>query len=76
MTYFLKHIVIDILCVIIMSVLCRGLRLASLSYFSWFILAIKAGTICLIVTIAINFIFYKKYMTEILDKVIRKGREK
>lgn len=75
-TYFLKHIMIDILCVVIMSSLCSGLRLESVSYISWFIMAIKAGSICVVVSVVINFIFYKKYLIEILSKVIKKGREK
>lgn len=75
-TYFLKHIMIDILCVVIMASLCSGLHLESVSYASWLIMAIKAGSICVVVSGVINFIFYKNYMIEILNKVIKKGRKK
>lgn len=67
---------IDILCVVIMASLCSGLHLESVSYASWLIMAIKAGSICVVVSGVINFIFYKNYMIEILNKVIKKGRKK
>lgn len=74
LSIFLKHIAIDILSVLIMIMACSWIHLSSVSYIAWIIMALKAGVICGIITVLVNYIFYRNYVIETIATLTRKGR--
>lgn len=69
---FWKHIFIDILTVIVILVSSSWIELGSISYLSWFIMAIKVTLIALLVTVVMAFIFYSKKMLSICKLITRR----
>lgn len=69
---FLKHIFIDILSVLLMALSTCWIKLSALNYFSWFFMAIKVSAVCVIVSIAVNVIFYKKHLMQAIYVFKRK----
>ncbi|MBI6018876.1 polysaccharide biosynthesis C-terminal domain-containing protein [Clostridium perfringens] len=63
---FIKNIVIDLLTVIIIFLVFSKVKLVSINYISCFYLAIKVFLGSITIAIVINFIFYKKYMFNII----------
>ena len=69
--YFIKHMIVNCLCLIIIYCVGTLISLKQLSWTSWIIMAIKVSFINAVICIAINIIFFKK---DILDykKILRK----
>lgn len=69
---FIKHIIVDIVMIICMIIATFWIKLSELNYFSWFILALKCGGICLAITIVINLIFYRTVFIKTIQLFFRK----
>lgn len=70
---FIKHIVIDLLGVCIITLLLKNIKLTSIDYFSWFILALKVFWIALLTEIIINIVFYRNYLVNIIETIRQKN---
>lgn len=74
-SYFVKHIIVDSLSMIIIALATFNISLKSLSYLSWFILAIKVFIITSVIITIINIIFYRKYFLNIIFTIGKKFRK-
>ena len=74
--YFVKHLIADAIAVAVIvcirMLLPQMFALSSLTYLSWFILAIKAGVMCLIVVAVTNLVFYPNLVKGIVQKAKRR----
>lgn len=66
---FVKHIVVDVICVTTCVFATKIFVIDAVDYFSWVILAVKIGMICLVIVGSINFIFYKDKMKSELNRI-------
>ncbi len=64
-SHFIKHIAVDFLTVACMIAACFWIKIGSLDYLSWLLMALKIGLLCLAVSLIINMIFYHKHIAEI-----------
>ena len=69
---FLKQCGVDAITVIIASLATFKIPMLSVSYVSWFLLAIEAFGIWLIISIVINTIFYRERVLSIFIRVTRR----
>lgn len=70
--FFIKHIIIDIVMVVCMVAATFWIKLPSVNYLSWIIMALECGGICLVVTIIINLIFYRGVFINTIQLLFRK----
>ena len=74
--YFLKHILTDAICVIllfgIVKLLPAFFTLGQISYASWMLLAVKVGCTALLSSIAVNAILYKREVFDTVKKIRHK----
>lgn len=72
---FIRHIVLDvlqvILCIVFLTVI-FPVKVDTLSWTAWFALALKTGIICLITCLSVNLIFNRIYLVSISKKILRK----
>lgn len=69
---FLKQCGVDAITVIIASIATFKIPMLSVSYVSWFLLAIEVFGIWLIISIVINTIFYRERVLSIFIRVKRR----
>lgn len=69
---FLKQILVDILTVVVCVMISMPVKLSSISYFSWFIMAIEIAVIVSIVVIIVNLIFYRSKLIKMRNKILHK----
>ena len=69
--YFIKHILVDIF-VVLMMLVSRYFEMKEISYFAWFILAVKTSVICVIISFIINLIFYRSEMISVFQWINKK----
>lgn len=69
MKFFVKNIFVDILLSLIMFVTTFHLKISDYTYFSWINLAVKVSFICFVEAVTICFIFYKRELIFIMDKL-------
>lgn len=62
MNKFVKHMIVDVICVFISTIATRWYTLDDVSYINWFLMAIKVGITVLLVVGIINTIFYRDEM--------------
>jgi len=60
---------VDVLTVGGMVLATGSLKMMSVSYFSWIILACETGIICVIISALVNGIFYKEEMRRFIKRV-------
>lgn len=70
--HFKKHLLVDLLVIGGMIVATSSFEMTEVSYLGWFELACKTGVVCLIVTLAINWIFYRQEITQLHKRIYRK----
>lgn len=74
--YFLKHILTDAICVImlfsIVKLLPAFFTLGQISYASWILLAVKVGCTALLSSITVNAILYKREVFDTVKKIRHK----
>ena len=69
---FLKQCGVDAITVIIASLATFKIPMLSVSYVSWFLLAIEVFGIWLIISIVINTVFYRERVLSIFIRVKRR----
>lgn len=74
--YFIHHLAVDAIQVIGMVLLTRWITLAETTYLQWVFMAIKVGAICSVLSILINFTFYRRVMLSSLKMISRKFSKK
>ena len=70
----IKQIVIDLFVVVFSYFATRWLILDTLSYISWFILALKTFAIVVIVWFVINLMFYRENLYFVKCQILKRGR--
>lgn len=71
---FIKHIVVDVLTVAAAGVLTFRIPMHSVSYLSWFLLAIIDAAIWATVIALVNTIFYREEIKHVIGKLIKSFR--
>lgn len=69
---FIRQLFVDILIFILAYFLASYIKIGVISYFSWIIMAFKVFAIWIMVSVAINFIFYKDRFNEHIKQIIKK----
>ena len=69
LSLFFKHLLVDLLVILIMLITAGSLQMESISYLAWVILACKTGVICLVVNIIINWLFYREEFLRLLHHI-------
>lgn len=64
---YLKQIIVDVITVIVCVLVCKTYYLFKVSYFEWFILALKVTGTWIIIEVILNLIFYRKNMRKIIN---------
>lgn len=57
-SHFLKHILVDGICISLMLAVTWFIKLHAVNYFAWAWMAVRVGLRCLAVCISVNWIFY------------------
>ena len=73
---FAKQIIIDAITVLLMWAATMWIDLISISYLSWFIMALEVAGISFAVVAAINLIFYRNEIIDISKFILRKLHKK
>lgn len=76
MKSFVKQIIVDAISVVVMYFATIWIKLISVSYLSWFIMALEVAGICLVITVVVNMIFYGKNIVVLIKSMIDKQRTK
>lgn len=71
---FFKHIIVDCICFTVAFMICNMFSFSDISLSGWLIQALKIAACWLVVVIAINIIFYSKFMGYIFKRSIRNTR--
>lgn len=66
---FVKHIAVDVVSCVVMVLATSRISLGEVSYISWAILACEVFVICSVVTIAVNFVFYRDMVKGIVKGI-------
>lgn len=72
LSQFFKHVVVDIIAIVISIAFTSKIVLVEISYLSWFILALKVALIVGIVVILLNVLIYNNLFKEIILKKFKK----
>lgn len=67
---FIKQIIVDITIVVLATYLSSRFELVEINYLQWGILALKVGSIWLIIVIIINIIFFREKILYLIEKVL------
>lgn len=70
-TVFFKHLLVDILCIIIAGIITYRIPLKKPNYVYWVLLAVVDALIWGTVIIGINYVFYKDKVLRLIGKVLR-----
>ena len=69
-TGFFKHLLVDVICVVLASLITCRIPMKGVTYLAWFLLAIVDALIWGIVILFINIIFYKEKVQRLVGKVL------
>ena len=73
---FYKHILVDGIQIVIMVLVTRWINFNTMNYFEWLLEAVIVGSICGIVVILINLVFYRQLMKKVFwqfkNKMLKK----
>lgn len=73
-TNFIKQILVDIITVVIGFFATRLFSMQGISYFAWVLLAIKTTIVWLVIAIAVNVLFYRSKVINVMKKIIAKSK--
>lgn len=73
--HFIKQCFVDLLIVVCIIGATFWIKLATVSYFSWIIMACEVAGIALIITLLISFIFYNKVIKDVLKSFFAKVKK-
>lgn len=65
-SHFLKHILVDGICIALMVAATWFIKLQAVNYFAWAWMAVQVGLICLVICVAINWIFYRNMFAGVI----------
>lgn len=68
-TGFFKHLLVDVICVVLASLITYRIPMKGVTYLGWFLLAIVDALIWGIVILFINIIFYREKVQRLVGKV-------
>ena len=68
---FIKHIFVDTL-IILLMLITGYFQMKEVSYFAWFVLALKTSSVCIVISFVINFIFYRSEMLSVFQWISNK----
>lgn len=71
-SYFLKHIAVDVLTLIISYLLLSRFSICANDYLQWIIIALKVSAVIGCISIIVNIIFYPKEMRAVFNKLKQK----
>lgn len=66
-----KRVVVDIIIVLGIILSCSLLSMASITYLSWTIMAVKVFSIALVITAIVNVFFYKEMLFKFVKNILR-----
>jgi Na+/glutamate symporter len=72
LTIFIKHITVDAMCFVTGYVISSLVEFSNISYFSWFVMAIKVGIIWMTIVIVFNIVFYKEFIIKVFSILLKK----
>lgn len=73
--YFIKYVVTDLIVACVSYAATKGLLMTDVSYINWVLLAVEVTMVVLVVSLAVNLIFYRRLisnMTKYVGGVLRK----
>lgn len=70
-SHFVKHVVVDAIIFVCSYAICSTLHLQNYTYLSWVVLAFEVALIWGVISVVINYLFYRNYLSEIMKKVLR-----
>lgn len=71
---FAKQCVVDALTVCCYAVIPLARRLTTVSYISWVILAIETAAIFLVISVMVNFVFYRGYLFQLPGALLKRKK--
>lgn len=74
-SFFIKHIIVDILSVLCMVAATFWINLSAVNYLSWFIMAVECGIICVVIMLIINLIFYRDIFKDTIRLLFHRKRK-
>lgn len=72
LAHFKKHILVDVLVIICMIIATHPFQMTDVSYLAWFVLACKTGSVCLVVSSIMNWLFYRQEITQLYKRLCQK----
>ena len=72
---FVKQIIVDAITVVLMWVATMWIDMRSVSYLSWFIMALEVAGIGLLVVTVVNLLFYRDQILDVCKYIKRKIRK-
>ena len=72
LVHFKKHILVDIIVIAVMALFTGSFTMKNISYWAWFILACKTGIICFLISVIINWLFYRAEILQLYKRVYGK----
>lgn len=63
---YIRHIIIDIIVVIVSIFLCHHIKFENINYLAWILMAIKVGLICATVCFVVNVTLYNKVIKKLI----------
>ncbi len=70
--HFIKHVVVDLLTVVIIVFATFWIKMSAINYLAWLIMAVKIGLIAFVVTFFVNLLFYWKQTVYLIKAFINK----
>lgn len=70
--YFVKHMIVDIISVILMVVSTFWISMTNVTLLAWFMLAIKVFMICFVIVCFVNLLIYHKQIKQLLLYIRKK----
>lgn len=64
--FYIKHLVVDAVCVIAAFLLTRNISLAATNYYAWIIMAVKVAVLTMATVLVLNVVFYPFYIKKVI----------
>ncbi len=69
--YFIKHIVIDVIAIVLSLLATSEIRMTDVSYVSWIFLALKVALVVGVIVLGLNTVFYINLMRDTIFRFLR-----
>lgn len=74
--HIIKRYAVDAIVILLIVVATSWIRLTQISYWGWFIMAVKVGAIVAVCVVLVSILFYKAESLQIVKKFVRKSAGK